>query len=329
MPDAAPKPQPQTPAAPQPAPQPDFLSTLMEEPLYLAAGAVVVLGGIGFILVRRRRAAERGWPDDDEDSGDKIAPTFSGDTLPEEKGTEDLAQAPEPSIPRKPEERPRPAPADATAGIVAALASARAESAGDDNDLDFHAPTEGASAGERNPQPAPTTEVAAAREKTPTAARVDPLQNRTPQPARPRPADAASAGQPAGSAVPDFLMNPQPGAPANDERVQNADAAPRKLDFDLDPLPQINTQLPSTGPRPNLDFKLDLDDLDLNAPPQRTSGDAARDDHWHDVQQKFDLAKAYEDMGDKQGARDILQEVIREGDTTQQVQARRRLESLS
>jgi FimV-like protein len=119
----------------------------------------------------------------------------------------------------------------------------------------------------------------------------------------------------------------QPGMSA--PKIEQPSAPAPKVDFDLDPLPTINTQAASARTRPNVDFKLDLDDLDLNAPSQRTPGDAGRDDHWHDVQQKFELAKAYEDMGDKQSARDILQEVIREGDTTQQVQARRRLESLS
>ena len=38
---------------------------------------------------------------------------------------------------------------------------------------------------------------------------------------------------------------------------------------------------------------------------------------------------AYENMGDKAGARDILEEVIREGDEQQQAQAKKRLESLS
>jgi len=83
----------------------------------------------------------------------------------------------------------------------------------------------------------------------------------------------------------------------------------------------------SSEPPASVDFKLDLNDLDINAPASRTSG-PAKDDHWYDVQQKFDLAKAYEEMGDKDGARDILQEVVREGDTEQQTQAKKLLGSL-
>jgi len=39
------------------------------------------------------------------------------------------------------------------------------------------------------------------------------------------------------------------------------------------------------------------------------------------VQTKFDLAKAYQEMGDKDGAREILKEVLAEGDAEQQTAA--------
>ncbi len=54
-----------------------------------------------------------------------------------------------------------------------------------------------------------------------------------------------------------------------------------------------------------------------------------KDDHWYDVQTKFDLAKAYQEMGDKDGAREILQEVIKEGDSAQQAEAKQLLDTLS
>ncbi len=49
------------------------------------------------------------------------------------------------------------------------------------------------------------------------------------------------------------------------------------------------------------------------------SGSAAgnKDDHWQDVATKLDLAKAYHEMGDTSGAREILEEVLREGDAEQ------------
>ncbi len=79
-----------------------------------------------------------------------------------------------------------------------------------------------------------------------------------------------------------------------------------------------------------LDFKLDIPDLDLGDKPKAdAAGGGAKDGHWYDVQTKFDLAKAYQEMGDKDGARDILQEVIKEGDAEQQAQAKKVLESLA
>jgi pilus assembly protein FimV len=61
-------------------------------------------------------------------------------------------------------------------------------------------------------------------------------------------------------------------------------------------------------------------DLDLG----ETSPDGRnpnKDEHWNDVNTKYDLAKAYEEMGDKDGAREILREVIAEGDAQQKADA--------
>ena len=73
--------------------------------------------------------------------------------------------------------------------------------------------------------------------------------------------------------------------------------------------------------------------LDLGGETTTTGGatgtGSGKDDHWYDVQTKFDLAKAYQEMGDKEGAREILQEVIAEGDSDQQAAAQRVLESLA
>lgn len=50
---------------------------------------------------------------------------------------------------------------------------------------------------------------------------------------------------------------------------------------------------------------------------------AATDAHWEEVNTKLDLAKAYEEMGDVEGARELLQEVVNEGsaDLVEQAQA--------
>jgi pilus assembly protein FimV len=77
-----------------------------------------------------------------------------------------------------------------------------------------------------------------------------------------------------------------------------------------------------------LDFKLDNINLSLDAGPKAGAAGGEKDGHWYDVQTKFDLAKAYQEMGDRAGAKEILQEVIKEGDAEQKVQAKTLLDSL-
>ena len=57
----------------------------------------------------------------------------------------------------------------------------------------------------------------------------------------------------------------------------------------------------------------------LDLPPEPAAEGGAR---WQEVATKLDLAKAYEEMGDVEGARELLQEVLAEGDAAQQEQAR-------
>ncbi len=55
----------------------------------------------------------------------------------------------------------------------------------------------------------------------------------------------------------------------------------------------------------------------------------AEEDRWQEVSTKIDLAKAYLEMEDKDGAREILQEVLQEGDSEQQAAARTILSEIS
>jgi pilus assembly protein FimV len=90
------------------------------------------------------------------------------------------------------------------------------------------------------------------------------------------------------------------------------------FDFNLDlPAPQAE------APSPPLD--LSAISLDLGAPGEAAPpGDA----HWQEVATKLALAKAYQEMGDKDGARELLNEVLKEGDTAQQQQAQTMLTAL-
>ena len=49
---------------------------------------------------------------------------------------------------------------------------------------------------------------------------------------------------------------------------------------------------------------------------------AEKSAQWHEIATKLDLARAYQEMGDNDGAKEILQEVIQEGDAEQQESAR-------
>ena len=67
-----------------------------------------------------------------------------------------------------------------------------------------------------------------------------------------------------------------------------------------------------------MDFDLSAIDLDLPA-----SGDASgsADVVADDAATKLDLAKAYQEMGDKEGAKELLQEVVKEGNESQKAEA--------
>ena len=68
--------------------------------------------------------------------------------------------------------------------------------------------------------------------------------------------------------------------------------------------------------------------LDLGTPASAPAAGAGGDAKWQEVATKLDLAKAYEEMGDKDGARELLGEVAREGDAAQQAQANQMLAKL-
>jgi pilus assembly protein FimV len=90
------------------------------------------------------------------------------------------------------------------------------------------------------------------------------------------------------------------------------------------------TTTPSQLARPAA--ALELDKLDLSFDPERTTFEdptpSVLDGQWHDAATKLDLAKAYQEMGDVEGAREILQEVLHEGDDQQKTEAQALLAKL-
>ena len=100
------------------------------------------------------------------------------------------------------------------------------------------------------------------------------------------------------------------------------------MDFDLN-LDLGAPAKPAAEPAKAADVPLDLGglSLDLGAPAAGSGGGSA-DPKWQEVATKLDLAKAYQEMGDKDGARELLNEVMKEGDAAQQGQAQQMLSAL-
>jgi pilus assembly protein FimV len=78
---------------------------------------------------------------------------------------------------------------------------------------------------------------------------------------------------------------------------------------------------------------IELDKLDLAFDPKRSTFEdptpSVLDGQWHDAATKLDLAKAYQEMGDVEGAREILQEVLHEGDDQQKSEAQTLISKLA
>lgn len=109
--------------------------------------------------------------------------------------------------------------------------------------------------------------------------------------------------------------------------------------------PAVKVSEARTESRPSIDLDLDTDltntqsrevlDLEAQQPAVAEVSDGATVDEDFDfladadeASTKLDLARAYIDMGDKEGARDILQEVLEEGQEAQKQEARKLLDSI-
>ena len=107
--------------------------------------------------------------------------------------------------------------------------------------------------------------------------------------------------------------------------------------------------LPAPAEDPGLTFDLNLDlggdkksesgapaspdlstiSLDLGGTPGAPAAPSGTDPKWQEIATKLDLAKAYEEMGDKDGARELLNEVMKDGDAAQKGTAQQLLAKLS
>lgn len=75
-----------------------------------------------------------------------------------------------------------------------------------------------------------------------------------------------------------------------------------------------------------------LGDISLNlgsiAPASVAASSEGKDERWQEVATKLDLAKAYQEMGDAAGAKEILEEVLRDGDDEQRANAEAMMQQL-
>lgn len=163
----------------------------------------------------------------------------------------------------------------------------------------------------------------------------------------------------------DFDLGTPEAKEAVEAVVEKAEAASEvnlaEMDFDLDLGSPVETEVGLTESVPEdapiaggisdlkLDFDLELDqepvdsavseplpettDLALDFPDETsepaTQPVAAQSADNPEVATKLELAQAYEEMGDLEGARELLNEVVNEGSESQQAQARAKLDQLS
>jgi pilus assembly protein FimV len=166
----------------------------------------------------------------------------------------------------------------------------------------------------------------------------------------------------------DFDLGGAPAAAKTDDdgdktQVLKREEASGNIDFNLDlggdapaaaaPAAEAPKSAPAAEPSGGLDFDINLDlggggdrkaepaaeksapamdlsaiSLDLGSAPAAAPSGGGSDPKWQEVATKLDLAKAYEEMGDKDGARELLNEVMKDGDAAQKGTAQQLLAKL-
>jgi pilus assembly protein FimV len=119
----------------------------------------------------------------------------------------------------------------------------------------------------------------------------------------------------------DFDLNALAAPSASVPAAEEPKPAGGGLDFDMSGTSFAASGEPRTDSGAVQEIDLSGINLDLGTGSSPQASAAGKDDRWYDVQTKFDLAKAYQEMGDKDGAREILKEVLQEGDAEQKAAA--------
>ncbi|MDR2875161.1 MAG: LysM peptidoglycan-binding domain-containing protein [Methylobacillus sp.] len=128
----------------------------------------------------------------------------------------------------------------------------------------------------------------------------------------------------------------EPSQQAMSTAEKSSSAFDLNLDLNDAPLETAQQPAPQAAPtaKPAAASVSDLDlsgiNLDITTPVGKTVSDAgeAANEESADVNTKLDLVTAYMDMGDSEGARELLEEVVQEGSPKQRERAQRVLASL-
>lgn len=104
------------------------------------------------------------------------------------------------------------------------------------------------------------------------------------------------------------------------------------LEFDQSPdITQNDKESNSSAKVPEIDLaaiNLDLEDSGASDDKVKKEDLSTQSEAWQEVETKLDLAKAYQEMDDKEGAKEMLEEVIRDGDAKQKRAAKKMLKDL-
>ncbi len=124
------------------------------------------------------------------------------------------------------------------------------------------------------------------------------------------------------------VTSTNPSMPAAGEAVTSKPPAADDggMEFTLDFPVESEKSVPAAQPAAASFAGISLNFDDDVAPAGSTA--ETKDDNWQEVATKLDLAKAYHEMGDASGAREILEEVMREGDAEQRESAQALFEQL-
>ena len=123
-------------------------------------------------------------------------------------------------------------------------------------------------------------------------------------------------------------------APAAEKsRAEGTPGALEEFNIDLPALEGISKIVPPRSKTAVAEAAPELDlsaiGLDLEPSPVPAAAGATDGVRWQEMATKLDLASAYEEIGDKEGARELLDEVLKGGDADQQQKARAMLAKIA